>query len=77
MLDKDNILKERLKFQIIAWYDHWFMGDQETKHLHLKLFEEHYDPSRFDNPETEKDDIREFLTELQNMIDTERGFLGG
>ena len=73
----DNVLKERIRFNITAFYDHFYMGDQETKYRHLRLFEEYYDPSRFDNLETEKEDINKFLTELQEMLDNELGFLGG
>ena len=76
-INKDDILKKQIRFRISAWYDNFFMGERGTKEEHLRLFEECYDPSLFDNTKTKEEDIRVFLTKLQDKLNAEMGFFGG
>ena len=79
-VNKDDLLKKQIRFRISAWYDHWFMGEESTKEEHLRLFEEYYDPSLFDNSGTKEErekSIRVFLEKLQDKFNEEMGFFGG
>lgn len=67
--DDDDELKNKLKCDIIMWYEHWYMGSVNTLTEHLKEFEKYYDPQLFDDEDTRKEDIVKFLTFLQNEVD--------
>ena len=69
--NKDDELKNELKYRLIFWYKDHYLGNDNTLKRHLEIFEEHYDVRLFDNKETQKDDIIKFMTFLQNELNKE------
>jgi len=65
---KVDTLRENIGWRISAWYDNFYMGSPETKLKHLELFERRYDKSLF-SKDTIEEDIRKFLTDLQEEFD--------
>ena len=66
---KDDELKNKLKYDLIFWYQHWYMGNDNALKHHLELLEEHYSPELFDNEKTRKEDIIKFMEFLQGELD--------
>lgn len=66
--NEDDDLKLKLRYDLIMWYKHWYMGDDQALTNHLLLFEKHYDPRLFDNKKTRDEDIIKFMTFLQNEL---------
>jgi hypothetical protein len=70
--EKDDELRNKLRYDLILWYEHWYMGSTTVLNKHLELFDAYYDPSLFDNPETKKENIRKFMIFLQTELDKEQ-----
>ena len=67
-LKGDDELKSKLRYDIIMWYKHWYMGPDTVMYEHITLFEQYYTPDLFDNRDTREKDIRKFLTFLQEEL---------
>jgi len=67
--DKDDELRNKIKYDITMWYRHWYMGTDEMLMEHLRLFDVHYDPRLFDDEDTRDEAIKVFLTFLQGEVE--------
>jgi hypothetical protein len=67
----EDFLYERIRRDIIDFYDNWYMGNIVCmKHRHLIAFDHHYTPGQFDGLKAKE--LREakeiFLTKIQTIV---------
>jgi hypothetical protein len=67
-----DFIYERIRNDIIYFYDNWYMGNIECmKDLHISLLDSYYEPDHFKGLTSKelRTKKRKFLIDLQNMMD--------